>query len=109
MWSKIYVGIIVLIILVFLHIINTTVHYIDKLYNLNSKYGIPIDCFSTAVCVMNGNILLLFVIYLIIPDEYYERVLRLLNPHEIHKSASDDVLGINKIATQINSQFLKKK
>lgn len=106
MWSKIYVGIIVAIILVFLNIINKFVHYLDNKYNLYDNYGIPINCFSTSICVMNGNILVLFLIYTIIPDEYYERILQILNPHELHKSATNDLLGINKVANNISSQFL---
>ncbi len=96
MLSKIYVGIIVLIILVFLHFINMQLHYVDKQYSLEYNYGVPIKCVSNSLCSMNGNIFLLFIIYLIIPDEYFGRMLDMLDPKQIHKNAENDILGINK-------------
>jgi hypothetical protein len=106
MWSKIYVGIIVLILLIFLHWINMLINYADKLYGLKENYGMPTGCLSTAICGMSGNILLIFIVYLVIPDSYYEQILKMINPTQIHHSADSDILGINKLTTNISNRFL---
>jgi hypothetical protein len=102
MWSKIYVGIIVLVVILFLNAIGAGMNYLDKKYGLKENYYIPVDCIRIAMCGMNGNILLLFLVYIIIPDSYYENVLKMLDPREIHKNAANDSLGLNKI-TKLNS------
>jgi hypothetical protein len=95
MWSKIYVSIIVLIVLILLNSVNSLIRYSDNVYQLKKKYNIPTDCMSTAICGMNGNILLIFIIYMLIPDTYFKSAMQLLDPRQFDKITEDDILGIN--------------
>lgn len=101
MWSKLYVGIIVVLILIFLQLVERLITYINNTYKLDDKYGIPMRCFSNSLCGMNGNILLLFIIYLIIPSSYYEKLLELIDPKKLQQNADKDVLKLNKIGNTI--------
>ena len=106
MWPKLYVGIVVVLVLLFLQAIEYFVSYLDREYSLASKYNLPIKCFSTALCGMNGNIFLLFMVYMIIPSEYYEKLLDVIDPKKLQKTAETDAAGLeavtDKLADTIN-------
>lgn len=101
MWSKLYVGIIVVLILIFLQLVERLITYINNTYKIDEKYGVPMKCFSNSLCGMNGNILLLFIIYLIIPSTYYEKLLELIDPKKLQQNAENDVLQLNKLENTI--------
>jgi hypothetical protein len=101
MWSKLYIGIIVLVLLIFLYTLNTIVQKLNNKYNLQENYGLPINCFSNTVCGMNGNILLIFFIYLIIPQKYFDSFLEAIKPQNFNKLNDENAL--NKLGeTTIN-------
>lgn len=96
MWNKLYISIIVITVLILLQTINIFVSSIDSKYLLQQNYGAPIKCLSTVVCGISGNIILLWIVYLIIPNSYYDEMLSALDPRSMHKSVERDVFGINK-------------
>jgi hypothetical protein len=55
---------------------------------------------------MNGNIFLLFMVYMIIPSEYYEKLLDVIDPKKLQKTAETDAAGLeavtDKLADTIN-------
>lgn len=109
MWSKLYVGIIVVVILIFLQLIERLITYLNNTYNIDKNYGVPMKCISTSLCGMNGNILLLFIIYLIIPSSYYEKLLEILDPKKLQKTVNEDALGIEKISKKIGIDNIENK
>jgi len=105
MWPKLYVGIIVVIILIFLQLVERLITYVNNNYKLDERYGVPMKCFSTALCGMNGNILLIFAIYMIIPSSYFEKVLEIMDPKKLQKTASEDGLGIDKLTNSFSGEI----
>jgi len=110
MWSKAYVGLIVLFLLLFLYSLNSSVQYINKKYKLQENNGwLPFNCFSNTVCGMNGNILLIYFIYVLIPTEYFDAFLEAIKPQNFNKLKDDktfESIGkktINEITSLPNS------
>ena len=89
MWSKFYVGVLVVIIIIFFNMLNTALSRLEKEYKIEENYRIPVRCMSVAMCGLTGNIFLLFLIYLLIPNEYYDSILKTIDPRQIHKVADN--------------------
>ena len=86
MWiSKLYVIIIVFVIIIILHYVQFGFKYLNKIYDIENNYMLPMSCISNALCSMSGTILFFLIIYIIIPSETFETMIELLNPQKIHK------------------------
>lgn len=86
MITKVYITVIVLVMLVVLQTIGTVIDLMDEKYGIH-KYGAPTKCLSNALCGMSGNLFFLWIIYLIIPEEYYMNIGELLDPRRLHDTA----------------------
>ena len=85
MWSKIKISIIVIFVIIGLNFLSFTINMLDSKYDLQNKFYIPIKCMSTAMCSISGNIVLLWLIYVAVPETYYENILKMLDPKSLHK------------------------
>ncbi len=85
-YTKLYISIVVIIMLIMLQVIGTFINVMDEKYNIHI-YGAPTKCLSNALCAMSGNIFLLWIIYLIIPEEYYSNLGEILDPRHLHDTA----------------------
>ncbi len=85
MWQKVYVTAIAVLVLCLLNVLGYVVAVLDEKNDLQKKYGVPTKCVANTVCAMSGNIILLWLIYICIPDSYYEQLIELT-----------DIRGINK-------------
>jgi hypothetical protein len=88
MSTKIYISVLVVIILCFLQLINIGLRSVDKKYYLQKKYSVPISCGETAICGISGNIFLLWIIYLLIPERYFDELSEILDPKKMHQTAA---------------------
>jgi hypothetical protein len=96
MWIKLYVTIVVVIVLVLFHLLRASIVYLENNYHISTKYNVPMNCLASTLCGMSGNVLFLYIIYMIIPEQYYSNLIKALDPKQLEDNAKNDILGINK-------------
>lgn len=95
MWLKLYISIIIVFLIYLLQRISIAINSLDQTYSIQEKYGAPIKCFSSTICGMTGNIFFLWIIYLIIPEEFYDNLFEILDVRSLYKTANKYNPNIN--------------
>lgn len=107
MWKKLYVLIIVLVIILILQYVQYGIKYLNKIYDIENKYYMPVSCMSNSLCGMSGTILFFLTIYMLVPSEIFENITDMLSPQQLNKLSDNSERIINNVYDNI--PLLRKK
>lgn len=97
MWLKLYILIVVLSVIIVLQYAQFGIKYLNKIYDIENKYFIPISCVSNSICGLSGMILFFLIIFMIVPLETFENITSILNPQQLHKLPDNLNNGMSSI------------